>query len=933
MSEGEEQVLYKKRRLQNSCDHCKIRKQRCDSASRPGNICSSCIAFQVECTHLAASARKKRGPPKGTPRGQRSAKSVVSSILSGTYQPPTEPAAINKLLFHLAEHIQTLDEEISALRLRLSQLTTSTSSTLSVFSPTQDSTSRFSPEETLLAVNRLQLVSNPPPGSYLDSDVHAIEGLSEHLQRLTFANAKDRHFGGSSSLMLVKTAIDIKNEYSNSSISSSNEDSSKEQNDYEGVDSDYKRPEFWIIHPWQNLPEDDTPPFVFPDADLINSLASLYFTHVNAYFPILHEPLFLRSISLDLHREDRNFGALVLAVCSLGARFSHDERIYEDGVNQSHEMGSTHGASEQSIGWKWIRQIQPVRRTFTAPPSLYEIQLYQIYVFFMQSSSTPEICWILVSIGVRFAQDVGAHRKKQHDAKPTVESELWKRAFWMLYVMDIFTSAFLGRPRSIGIEDFDIDLPIDCDDEYWENPDNPDQAFQQPPGKPSRVSYVVRLIKLMDILGLAMRTIYSIRRSDMWTTMGLTALQWNEKTVAELDSSLNKWIDELPQHLRWDPSREDSEHFRQSVMLYTTYYWVQIQIHRPFIARPGEDSVLSFPSLAICANAARSCCHVMEVQRRRNAGLLAMPNLLMALFNASIVLLVNVWRGRRLRGTGRDVRKELVDVYRCIDLLSLHENRWQQAGRFHDILREIIAISHFHDDQCPPDTGPCSMKRSLEAASDDTTEDSSSVRARGSNTPEEYCDRQISSDHNSMDTATLPRWMQSPPFQSSGTHNDTDFESMSLLPTHSSELGSLPIYESFTDWSMDEQWSFDAGTSSSNSQQTRSNADPHIHASMTMQTQSATSLLHNRSSTYSPTLVFDSLNTTSLEIESRATFTAPLFSPAGGSAISQDVTGTVSDNADVLRNQDTNPNDPGWDDWGAYMANVDEVLQSMNPRL
>lgn len=49
--------------------------------------------------------------------------------------------------------------------------------------------------------------------------------------------------------MLVKTAIDIKNEYSNSSISSSNEDSSKEQNDYEGVESDYKRPEFWIIHP------------------------------------------------------------------------------------------------------------------------------------------------------------------------------------------------------------------------------------------------------------------------------------------------------------------------------------------------------------------------------------------------------------------------------------------------------------------------------------------------------------------------------------------------------------------------------------------------------------------------------------------------------------------------------------------------------------
>lgn len=141
---------------------------------------------------------------------------------------------------------------------------------------------------------------------------------------------------------------------------------------------------------WQSLPEDDTPPFVFPDADLINSLASLYFTHVNAYFPILHEPSFFRSISLDLHREDRHFGALVLAVCSLGARFSHDERIYEDGVNQSHEMGSTHGASEQSIGWKWIRQIQPVRRTFTTPPSLYEIQLYQVYHLGQSSFLSPK---------------------------------------------------------------------------------------------------------------------------------------------------------------------------------------------------------------------------------------------------------------------------------------------------------------------------------------------------------------------------------------------------------------------------------------------------------------------------------------------------------------------------------------------------------------
>ncbi|KAJ4467872.1 fungal-specific transcription factor domain-containing protein [Lentinula aciculospora] len=653
MSEGEEQIPYKKRRLQNACDHCKRVKQRCDSASRPNNICSSCIASKLECTHLAASTKKKRGPPKG----------LVS--------PPTEFAAIRKLLSDLATHIKSLDEEITVLRQQFKQPNNSSCSPLSIMVPSDNT-------RIPSTVDPLHVISNPPPGSYLDSDVHAIEGLGEHLQRLTFANAKDRHFGGSSSLMLVKTAIDIKNEYSGSSATPSilYKDPSQGSSDLADVGLDYKRPEFWTIHPWQILPKDDTPPFIFPDADLIDSLVSLYFSHINAYFLILHEPSFFRSVAQDLHHKDRHFGALVLAVCALGARFSDDGRIYEDGVGANYNMGSTRGASEQSIGWKWIRQIQPVRRTFTAPPCIYEIQLYLIYVFFMQATSTPEICWILVSIGVRFAQDVGAHRRKQDNVKPTVENELWKRAFWMLYIMDILTSAFLGRPRSIGIEDFDIDLLIDCDDEYWETPDNPQQAFQQPPGKPSRVSYMVCFIKLMDILGLAMRTIYSIRKSDMWKTMGISALQWNEKIVAELDSSLNKWIDELPKHLQWDPTREDSGHFDQSVMLYTTYYWVQIQIHRPFIARPGEGSVLSFPSLAICANAARSCCHIMEVQRRRNATLLVMPNLLMALFNASLVLLVNVWRGRRLRGTGGDVEKELMHVHRCINLLSLHENRW-----------------------------------------------------------------------------------------------------------------------------------------------------------------------------------------------------------------------------------------------------------------
>ncbi len=41
----------------------------------------------------------------------------------------------------------------------------------------------------------------------------------------------------------------------------------------------------------------------------------------------------------------------------------------------------------------------------------------------------------MVGIGIRLAQDVGAHRKKVYNTPHSVETELWKRAFW--YVLKI----------------------------------------------------------------------------------------------------------------------------------------------------------------------------------------------------------------------------------------------------------------------------------------------------------------------------------------------------------------------------------------------------------------------------------------------------------------------------------------------------------------
>lgn len=83
-------------------------------------------------------------------------------------------------------------------------------------------------------------------------------------------------------------------------------------------------------------------------------------------------------------------------------------------------------------------------------------------------------------------------------------------------------SAALGRPCAVSGEElvklnfaaftsdrsfsFDLDLPIDCDDEFWDN-DDPVKRFQQPEGKPSKITAFIIFIKLFRILSMTLWTV------------------------------------------------------------------------------------------------------------------------------------------------------------------------------------------------------------------------------------------------------------------------------------------------------------------------------------------------------------------------------------------------------------------------------------------
>ncbi|KAJ7696785.1 hypothetical protein B0H17DRAFT_392238 [Mycena rosella] len=283
-------------------------------------------------------------------------------------------------------------------------------------------------------------------------------------------------------------------------------------------------------------------------------------------------------------------------------------------------------------------------------------------MLYLADTSHREECWILAGLGLRFSQGVGAHHRSGYSRMKPLEAELYKRVFYFLLVSDIIISSLNGRPCLIHNIDFDLDLPLDRDEEYWETPN-----AVQPRGKPSTSAFLVAYLPLMLIVGRIQRAVYPVNGQPP-----------SQDTIAELDSELNKWVDALPEHLRWNPNQENQIFLDQSAALYASYYHAQIVIHRPFIPAPGKQSTSNtiFPSLAICANAARSCGHVMDVQTRRGRGLLPLPPAPSLLFDCAVVLLVNVWAVVGEAQTTERYNRATADVQKCLRVLRFYERRW-----------------------------------------------------------------------------------------------------------------------------------------------------------------------------------------------------------------------------------------------------------------
>lgn len=199
------------------------------------------------------------------------------------------------------------------------------------------------------------------------------------------------------------------------------------------------------------------PIILFPEEDLLQSLIDLYFLHTPASRSILHQPTFRKNVACGLHHIDTSFAAVVLDVCAIGSRVSNDPRVFIDGTQ------------EHSAGWRYFVQTAETKRSLLSCPSLFDVQaccvsdywftvaprsptLFKLGADYLLGTSAPQACWTVVGLGMRYAVELGYHRRRP--GPPNEETEQQKRVFWCLYKLDRHLSLYYGRPFCIRDEEY-----------------------------------------------------------------------------------------------------------------------------------------------------------------------------------------------------------------------------------------------------------------------------------------------------------------------------------------------------------------------------------------------------------------------------------------------------------------------------------------------
>ncbi|CAO3618900.1 unnamed protein product [Cunninghamella blakesleeana] len=443
------------------------------------------------------------------------------------------------------------------------------------------------------------------------------------------------------------------------------------------------------------------------DRHTSDELLKIYFAHVHPMFPVVDKSEFLRQYRQQVDRLPSP--PLLCAMYGSATRFIECCKAI-----RNQDLTANRLNAPTSDIW-FSQHMSYVKCSFD--PSLPIIQSILITMHHYAGSEKKwSDAWLLNSVAIRMAQDMGLHRSLNNGEVPENEMEIRKRLWGLLYSVDRWFSAGTGRPLTAFDEDCDAAIPRDMIDmtEIMDDPsykinfnngeNNTNIVLDQPrfptiPTCPLTVVYnskipafeaIVHIIKLSRILGQVIQSLYTPAAKKYCLTYGCTEiLNLLEKSITEWRSNLPPYLQIINPGVQCELNNKDDQLFALKGLVNVCYYTVLILIHRPFIVK-DSSLLVSQVSLSICSNAAIRCVDIAEKIHSQDPILVTWGFIMYPIFIAS---LIHVYNAKHPDSIVSDVAK--ANLFRALNLLKRFNQLSPVAEKIYTALYDLAKQYHY----------------------------------------------------------------------------------------------------------------------------------------------------------------------------------------------------------------------------------------------
>ncbi|QKX53914.1 uncharacterized protein TRUGW13939_00994 [Talaromyces rugulosus] len=412
---------------------------------------------------------------------------------------------------------------------------------------------------------------------------------------------------------------------------------------------------------------------------------------------------------------------IVIAVCALAKSPTSKQPLGQQSQNYSPSSNSLGAPSSNGLGeltdastsvWHY-RRCQRLLDDELDRPTAFTVQAQTLMAIYLHSTSRISAAYNVLGTAVRIAYSLGLHRDPPASLGIT-KTELRRRIWWSLYVLDSKLSLELGRPMVVDLNTSNCQLPADdaetariaCLRSYFSTPEMTWLTYMV---HTARLCTIVQSIAV-DVYNDGVKNSSTFYASNMNKQHTPPSLSSTAEHLEKKLGTLQAWVDALPSDLRLSrtgdqkgPSTEVSSLYfdlyaprwmqNQRIFLEIEYHNAVMTLIRPLVAmdieREQSENVLQslVSKLTGHASAIIQICHQCSLETDIYSD---HPELSSIVWTAAVTLL---YRLNSLPSSSEDSKRisnslclvpEILENVDCIDSTALevmiHVRQLQQSG-------------------------------------------------------------------------------------------------------------------------------------------------------------------------------------------------------------------------------------------------------------